>query len=89
MRTLNLTMPIKANSDSLYISSLGMSMAELKEHLRPASEKAKQDAWAKNTYITYYDEKLCPDTSYAIHEYRDRKELVKLDNSNAQLIKIL
>nr|WP_294794001.1 hypothetical protein [uncultured Mucilaginibacter sp.] len=89
MRTLNLNMPIKANPDSLYISSLGMSAAELREHLRPASEKAKQDAWAKNTYITYYDETLCPDTSYAIHEYSDRKELVKLENGNANLIKIL
>ena len=50
MTKLNLTMSIKANPDSLYISSLGMSMAELREHLRPASEKAKQDAWARNTH---------------------------------------
>ena len=89
MRTLNLTMPIKANPDSLYISSLGMSMAELREHLRPVSEKARENAWAKNSYITYYDETLCPDVSYAIHEYRDRKELVRLENGNAHLVKVL
>ena len=89
MRTLHQTMRSTKTDDSLYLTTFGMTMAELREHLRPVGEKARENAWSKNSYITYYDETLCPDTNYAIHEYRDRKELVKLENGKSYLVKIL
>ncbi|GAC1315034.1 MAG: hypothetical protein NVSMB24_40370 [Mucilaginibacter sp.] len=75
--------------DSRSLPAIGLTTEELRERLRPITEKIIEDTWAKNSYLTYYDETLCPDTSYAIHAYRDRKVLVKLENGKAHLVKIL
>ncbi len=89
MRTLHQTMRSTTTKDSRSFPAIGLTTEELRERLRPITEKIIEDTWAKNSYLTYYDETVCPDTSYAIHAYRDRKELVKLENGKAHLIKIL
>lgn len=67
-----------------------MSAEELRERIGPTAEKVIRDAWDKNSYITYFDENLCPSTDVMVHEYRDRKELVRVkENGETQLIKIL
>jgi hypothetical protein len=63
---------------------------ELTERLRPTAEAVMTAAWDKDSYVTYYDEQLCADTNYMIHEYKDRKELVKvLDNREVQFVKVI
>ena len=89
MKTLYQSMNNTAAKDLHSVSIFDLSEEELLERLRPTSEKIKQEAFAKNSYLTYYDPLVCPDTSYAIHEYRDRRELVKLENGKALLVKIL
>ena len=67
-----------------------LSSEELSERLRPTAEKVLDATWSAGSYITYYDEQLCPDTNYMIHECKDRKELVKvLENGEGQLIKVI
>lgn len=67
-----------------------LSDEELQERLRPTFEAVKQQKFAKGGYITYHDPVLCPTDDHMIHEYRDRKELVKLDdNGKASLVKIV
>jgi hypothetical protein len=67
-----------------------MSAEELRERITPTAKKAIMDAWDKNSYITYFDEKLCPTKDVMVHEYRDRKELVQIaENGETRLIKIL
>lgn len=89
MRTLYQSMSTSTTRDLRSIPIFELSDEELRERLRPTSEKIKQEAFAKNSYLTYYDPLVCPDTSYSIHEYRDRRELVKLENGKAHLVKIL
>jgi len=89
MRTLYQSMSSTTASDLYSVSIFDLSEEELRERLRPTSEKIKQEAFAKNSYLTYYDPLLCPDTTYAVYEYRDRKELVKLENGKAHFVKIL
>lgn len=67
-----------------------MSAEELRERIAPVAEQLKKNAWAKNSYITYFDEKLCSSTEFMIHEYSDRKELVRIkSNGETEFIKIL
>ena len=67
-----------------------LSDEELRERLRPAYEKIKQQAFAKNSYLTYYDSLVCPTSAHAVHEYRDRKELIWMDhNGNEHFVKNL
>jgi len=67
-----------------------LSDEELRERLRPAYEAIKQEKFAKGGYLTYYDPSVCPTNLYMVHEYRDRKELVKLDeNGKAHFVKTL
>ena len=67
-----------------------MSQEELKELLQPVAEEVLQKKWAKNGYITYHDEALCEGPDIMIHEYKDRLELVRIEeNGNATLLKIL
>lgn len=56
-----------------------LSADELTERLRATAESVREDAFRRNSYITYYDRNVCPDTSYVVREYRDRKELVWVD----------
>ncbi|GGB29491.1 MULTISPECIES: hypothetical protein [Mucilaginibacter] len=49
-----------------------------------------RETFNRNSYLTYFDKAVCPDTGYMIHEYRDRKEQVQIDDKGtAHLIKIL
>jgi hypothetical protein len=89
MRTLYQSMSNTTARDLHSVSIFDLSEEELRERLRPTSEKIKREAFAKNSYLTYYDPLVCPDTTYAVHEYRDRKELVKLENGKSHLVKIL
>lgn len=89
MRTQYQSMSSTTGSHLHSVSIFDLSEEELRERLRPASEKIKHEAFAKNSYLTYYDPLVCPDTTYTVHEYRDRKELVKLQNGKARFIKIL
>jgi len=67
-----------------------LSDEELRERLRPAYEKIKQEAFAKNSYLTYYDPLVCPTSAHAVHEYRDRKELMWIDHTGKEhFVKIL
>jgi len=66
-------------SDLRFVPIFQLSDQELQERLAPTYEKIKQEAFAKNTYLTYYDPSVCPTNLYKVHEYSDRKELVRLD----------
>lgn len=67
-----------------------MSAAELTEAIRPTAEALIRQAWDKGSYITYFDKALCHSDDMMIHEYRDRKELVRvLGVGKAELIKLL
>jgi hypothetical protein len=82
-------MPITV-SKSLRKSVFEMSAEELYERIRPTAEKVTREAWGNNSYVTYFDELLCPSTDYMVHEYRDRKELVLVkENGEIQFSKIL
>jgi hypothetical protein len=89
MRTVNYTMataPVKSSRKSVF----EMSAEELRERVAPVAERIKKEAWAKNSYVTYFDEKLCPSTVFMVHEYSDRKELVRIKpNGETQFIKTL
>jgi hypothetical protein len=61
-----------------------MSAEELRERLKPMAETIKKRAWDRHSYISYYDEAVCPGTDFVIREYRDRKELVQLSDSGAE-----
>jgi hypothetical protein len=89
MRTHHQIMSSSTIRDLRSVPISELSDEELRERLRPAYEKIKQEAFAKNSYLTYYDPLVCPTSAYAVHEYRDRKELVKLENGKAHLVKIL
>jgi hypothetical protein len=66
------------------VSIFDLSQDELRERLRPTSEKIKQEAFAKNSYLPYYDTSFCPTTAHVVHEYRDRKELIWVDNTGKE-----
>ena len=67
-----------------------LSNDELRERLRPAYEKIREEAFAANSYLTYYDPEVCPTGAHAVHEYRDRKELMWMDENYQQhFVKIL
>jgi hypothetical protein len=67
-----------------------LSDDELRERLRPAYEAMKQKAFNNGSYITYYDPRVCPTDSHAVHEYSDRKELIWMDdNFKERVIKTL
>ena len=89
MRTLQQTMRSTTKKIPQSLPAIGLTTEELRERLRPIAQQAKENTWAKNSYSTYYDRALCPDTTFAIHEYRDRKELVKLEKGKFHLVKIL
>lgn len=74
--------------DSMSIFEL--SDDQLRERLRPAYEAMRQSAFAKGSYITYFDPLLCPTASHMVHEYRDRKELIWMDdNYQEHFVKLL
>jgi len=67
-----------------------LSDEELRERLQPAYEEMKQAAFARGSYITYFDPEVCPTTSHMVHEYTDRKELIRMDdNYQENFVKIL
>jgi hypothetical protein len=81
---------MRATVKSSKKSVFEMSIEELQESVKPIDEQLKNAAWAKNSYITYFDETLCPSTDFMVHEYIDRKELVRVrPNGDTQFIKIL
>jgi hypothetical protein len=76
--------------DLRLISVFELSDEELTERLRPTYEKIKQEAFAKNSYLTYYDPLNCPTTAHTVHEYANRKELMWVDNGGKEhFVKIL
>ena len=89
MRTLHPAMRSTTTKNLRSLPIIDLTEEELRERLRPIAEEVTKRTWAKNGYLTYYDETLCPDNSYSIHEYRDRKELVKLENGQSRLVKLL
>ena len=67
-----------------------LSAQELAERLRPTADAVVRETFQRNGYLTYYDDTICPDTSYMVHEYRDRKELVQIDEQGkANFVKYL
>lgn len=77
-------------NDLRSVSIFELSEDELRERLRPAYEKIKQEAFAKNSYLTYYDPLVCPTSAHAVHEYHDRKELMWMDQTgNEHFVKTL
>jgi len=78
------SMSSNTTKDLCLISVFDLSDEELTERLRPAYEKIKQEAFAKNSYLTYYDPLNCPTSAHAVHEYRDRKELMWVDSAGKE-----
>jgi len=79
MRTIH--HPMSSSTTHVHsVSIFDLSQEELRERLLPTSEKIKQEKFAKGGYFTYYDRSICPTTAHAIHEYRDRKELMRIDD---------
>lgn len=67
-----------------------MTGSELQLAVRPAAEAMRKRAWDKGGYISYYDAGVCPGIDYIVREYRDRKELIRLnEDGGAELIRIL
>lgn len=67
-----------------------MTNSELQQVLLPAADAIRKRAWNKNSYISYYDETLCPGIDFLVREYSDRKELVRLnDKGEATFIRAL
>jgi len=67
-----------------------MSADELMETIRPTAEILVRQAWDKGSYITYFDKTLCPSNDMMVHEYSDRKELVRvLGVGKTEFIKVL
>ena len=90
MRTTHHTMSSTPTSHLRSVSIFDLSQDELRERLRSTSEKIKQEAFAKNSYLPYYDPLVCPTTAHAVHEYRDRKELIWIDlNGKENFVKTL
>jgi hypothetical protein len=81
MRTFHQTMSSSTAIDLRLKPIFELSDEELGERLRPTYEAMKQAAFSKGSYITYYDPSICPTTSHAVHEYRDRKELMWMDKN--------
>lgn len=67
-----------------------MTDSELQLSVRPVTETIRERAWDKGGYISYYDAGVCPGIDYVVREYRDHKELVRLNEAgDAELTKIL
>lgn len=67
-----------------------LSGEELAARLNGTAISVIRDAFSKGDYITYFDETLCPDENHMIHEFRDKKELVLIDeNGKAHFVKNL
>lgn len=82
MRTLS--------KDIRYKSVFELSAEELNERLRSTADAVKRETFERNGYLTYFDKDVCPDTDHMVHEYRDRKELVRIDSEGvAHLVKFL
>ena len=81
MRTLHQTMSNPTANDLRSTPIFELSDEQLRERLRPAYDAVKQNAFAKGSYITYFDPSVCPTSDHAIHEYRDRKELIWMDDN--------
>ena len=90
MRTFHQTMSSTSAIDLRLKSIFELSDEELRERLRPTYEVVRSETFAKGGYLTYYDPSVCPTTSFAVHEYSDRKELMWIDkNYKEHLIKTL
>jgi hypothetical protein len=63
-----------------------MTPKEFKELIRPVAEQVLQETWDKNAFITYYDERICPDTDTLVQEYKDHSELVRIDDQGKAII---
>ena len=67
-----------------------MDDSELQQATKPAAEIIRKRAWDKGGYISYYDDSVCPGIDHVIREYRDHKELVRLNEAgDADVIKLL
>lgn len=67
-----------------------MTDSELQQIIGPAAETIRKRAWDKGGYISYYDADVCPSIDYIVREYRDHKELVRLNEAGgAELIRTL
>jgi hypothetical protein len=84
MRITHQIMSRSTTSHLRSVSIFDLSQDELRERLRSTAEKIKQEAFAKNSYLPYYDPLVCPTTAHSVHEYRDRKELIWIDNTGKE-----
>ena len=83
MRTV---LPNDLHSKSVF----DLSEEQLRERLKPEAEAVKRKKFAKGGYFTYFDPAFCPTSSHMVHEYKDRKELIWMDdNYKEHFIKIL
>ena len=80
MRTQHQSMSGTTTKDLSLISVFNLSDDELTARLRPTYETIKNKKFAKGGYITYYDPLVCPTSAHTVHEYADRKELMRVDN---------
>ncbi|MCR8556480.1 hypothetical protein KXD93_02445 [Mucilaginibacter sp. BJC16-A38] len=63
-----------------------MSPEEFKELIHPVAEQVLKETWAKDSFITYYDEKICPDADTLVQEYKDHSELVRIDDQGRAVV---
>jgi len=67
-----------------------MTDSELQQTLGSAAETIRKRAWDKVGCISYYDADICPGIDYIVREYRDRKELIRLNEAGgSELIRTL
>ena len=72
-------------------SVFNMEPEEIREHLKPVAERAKQIAWNNGSWYSYKNE-LCIEADMFIHEFKDgRKELIQLGNQTGEfkVLKVL
>ena len=84
MRTRHQIMSDATTKDLRLISVFNLSDEELTERLRPTYEAMKQKKFAKGGYIAYYDPAICPTGAHIIHEYADRKQLMRVDSNGKE-----
>jgi len=84
MRTQHQIMRSTSTKDLSLISVFDLSDEELTERLRPAYDAMKQKKFEKGGYLTYYDPLVCPTGAHTVHEYADRKELMRVDNTGKE-----
>jgi len=79
-----------AKKDVSAVSIFELTQEEFRERLKPTAEAIRKETFAKGGYLTYFDRLVCPTSAHSIHEYSDRKQLMRMDdNFNSHFMGLL